>query len=56
MEVSLSSLGSVKRFCEAFNQRNEPLHYLILNAGVMSRDGQRRVTQDGFEEHFQVNS
>ena len=54
MEVSLSSLSSVRRFCKAFNARNEPLHFLILNAGVFSEDSTRRVTEDGLEEHFQA--
>lgn len=56
MEVSLSSLDSVRKFCAAYNKRKEPLHFLILNAGVMGADSVRRTTEDGFEQHFQASN
>ncbi len=54
MEVKLSSLDSVRNFCAAYNNRNEPLHFLILNAGIMGADSIRKTTEDGLEEHFQA--
>jgi len=53
--VSLSSLESVREFCKAFNAQSLPLDFLILNAGIMATDAIRRTTEDGLEEHFQVN-
>ena len=55
MEVKLSSLDSVRRFCASFNERNEPLHFLILNAGVMGANSERETTEDGLEQHFQAS-
>lgn len=53
--MSLSSLQSVRDFCERYNRLQQPLDYLILNAGIMGSDLRRRTTDDGFEEHFQVS-
>ena len=55
MEVKLSSLNSVRKFCASFNARHEPLHFLILNAGVMGANSKRETTEDGLEQHFQAS-
>ena len=53
MRLDLSSLKSVKQFIVDFKQRNLPLHLLINNAGIaLVLEG---TTEDGFENHFQVN-
>ena len=54
MEIELDSLKSVRSFCAAFNERDQPLHFLILNAGIMATESERRITEDGLEEHFQA--
>jgi retinol dehydrogenase 12 len=51
--ADLSSLGQVRRSAEAFIDRYHKLDVLINNAGVCLP--QRRITEDGFEETFQVN-
>lgn len=54
--LDLSSFMSVRAFAHAFDQRGQPLHCLINNAGVFIRGlNWAPVTDDGFEEHFQVN-
>ena len=51
--LDLSQLESVRGFAKETLAGAAPLHLLINNAGVMLSD--RRVTQDGFEQHFGVN-
>jgi len=53
MEVDLASFESIREFAEQFNQLNIPLHYLILNAGIMACPFAK--TKDGFESQFGVN-
>jgi len=53
LEVDLGSFESVRKFAEQFNQLNIPLHYLILNAGIMACPYAK--TKDGFESQFGVN-
>jgi NAD(P)-dependent dehydrogenase (short-subunit alcohol dehydrogenase family) len=53
MSLDLASLTSVRKFAEAWNSRNEPIHVLLNNAGLMMRE--RNVTADGFEMTFGVN-
>ena len=53
-QVSLSSLQSVRDFCKDYNRKGAPLDILVLNAGIMGTDFERKMTADGFEEHFQV--
>jgi len=53
MSLDLSSLGSVRKFCEEFRAKNIPLHILINNAGIMNVPFQKTV--DGFESQFAVN-
>ena len=53
MELDLDSLGSVRRFVEAFRAKHRSLHGLVNNAGVMNTPEGR--TQDGFETQFGVN-
>ena len=52
-QLDLCSLRNVKQFAEQYRQESLPLHYLILNAGILNSDF--RLTEDGFEEMFQVN-
>jgi len=52
--VDLASLKSVRSFVEEILKRNQPINYLILNAGVMM-PSERTLTGDGYEIQFQVN-
>lgn len=52
-QLDLCSLRNVKQFAEQYRQESLPLHYLILNAGILNADF--RLTEDGYEEMFQVN-
>ncbi|KAF7253320.1 Dehydrogenase/reductase SDR family member on chromosome X [Varanus komodoensis] len=49
----LASMKSIHQFVQAFRAKNCPLHILINNAGVMFVP--QRKTEDGLEEHFEVN-
>lgn len=49
----LDKFSSVKSFVAAFKKKEEQLHYLVHNAGVMMCDFNK--TEDGHEEQFQVN-
>jgi NAD(P)-dependent dehydrogenase (short-subunit alcohol dehydrogenase family) len=54
VELDLASLDSVRAVAEAELAREEPLHGLINNAGVMAPP-KRQVTKDGFEVQFGTN-
>eukprot|EP00026_Physarum_polycephalum_P008938 Phypoly_transcript_09045.p1 GENE.Phypoly_transcript_09045~~Phypoly_transcript_09045.p1 ORF type:complete len:311 (+),score=53.93 Phypoly_transcript_09045:497-1429(+) len=54
MECDLASFASVRSFAEKFKALNKPLHYLILNAGVMMCPYSKTV--DGFENQFGTNA
>jgi len=49
----ICDLSSVKKAAETFLSRNEPVHILINNAGVMACP--RTLTKDGLESQFGVN-
>eukprot|EP00978_Attheya_sp_CCMP212_P017475 scaffold46579_cov66-Attheya_sp.AAC.3 len=53
LELSLSSLASVRKAVATFTSWNMPLHVLVNNAGVVM--GSRQVTDDGHELTMQVN-
>jgi len=54
MKLDLASLKSIHAFATEYQQKNLPIHILILNAGVwMSKN--RTLTEDGFEMTFGVN-
>ncbi len=53
MLADLASLSSVRQLANDFLSRNQRLHVLINNAGLIL--GERTVTQDGFETTFEVN-
>jgi NAD(P)-dependent dehydrogenase (short-subunit alcohol dehydrogenase family) len=53
MQLDLAWLESVRDFAQEYLRRENPLHLLINNAGVMLPD--RRLTRDGFEEQFGGN-
>ena len=46
LPLDLSSLDSVRRFVQLFEERNLPLNILVNNAGIFN---QRGTTQEGFE-------
>jgi len=50
--MDLSSLRSVKNFCDTWKKRNLPLHILVNNAGIMSPYD---LTIDGHEIMFGTN-
>lgn len=54
MQVDLSDLGSVEKFCKDFVRRFSKLHILVLNAGVMGIQ-KRETTVDGFEKQLGTN-
>jgi len=51
--ADFSSLSQVRKFAEAFREKFQKLDVLINNAGVCLP--KRMITEDGFEETFQVN-
>ncbi|XP_010275077.1 PREDICTED: retinol dehydrogenase 12-like isoform X2 [Nelumbo nucifera] len=55
MELDLLSLASVRRFAGVWEQRAMPLHVLINNAGVLLMGEPQRFSNDGLEQHIQVN-
>ncbi|KAJ3089246.1 hypothetical protein HK102_006830, partial [Quaeritorhiza haematococci] len=52
--IDLSSLASVRAFCERWQQSSRPIHYLINNAGVMAIPT-KTLTKDGFEMQIGTN-
>lgn len=52
LQLKLDDLESVKRCADTFNAKGEPLHVLLLNAGLARVKG---VTKQGFEMTFGVN-
>ncbi|OVA04294.1 Short-chain dehydrogenase/reductase SDR [Macleaya cordata] len=55
MELDLLSLSSVHRFTEKWMQRSKPLHVLINNAGIYKLGEPQRFSNEGIEQHMQVN-
>ncbi|GAQ85362.1 NAD(P)-binding Rossmann-fold superfamily protein [Klebsormidium nitens] len=56
VHLDLRSFMSVRAFAHEWEQRGQPLHCLINNAGVFIRGlNWAPITEEGFEEHFQVN-
>jgi len=53
IDLDLSDLASVRKFCDDFKSRNLPCHILINNAGVMNPPFGR--TKQGFEQQFGIN-
>jgi NAD(P)-dependent dehydrogenase (short-subunit alcohol dehydrogenase family) len=53
MMLDLSSLNSVREFCNQWANVNLPIHVLLNNAGVMACP--RSTTVDGFEMQFGTN-
>jgi len=51
--LDLSSLQSVRDFAQRFNEKNIPLHILILNAGVMACP--KLATKEGYELQWGTN-
>jgi len=53
LELDLMDLDLVRTFAKSFLDLNIPLHYLILNAGVMNTP--YRKTKQGYESQFGTN-
>ncbi|PON96274.1 Short-chain dehydrogenase/reductase [Trema orientale] len=49
----LSSVGDIKFFASRFSLKDEPLHVLVNNAGVLEQN--RVTTSEGYELNFAVN-
>jgi len=54
LELDLDDLRSVRKFAAAFQALEMPLHYLVLNAGVMAL-AERRSTAQGLERQVGIN-
>ncbi|XP_058071537.1 dehydrogenase/reductase SDR family member FEY-like isoform X1 [Magnolia sinica] len=55
MELDLLSLSSVRSFAAEWERRARPLHVLINNAGVFLMGEPQKFSDDGIEQHLQVN-
>lgn len=55
MELDLSSISSVRKFCDKVLSSTDVLDVVICNAGVMSHKSNDNVTEDGLELHFSVH-
>ncbi|KAL2631544.1 hypothetical protein R1flu_016230 [Riccia fluitans] len=55
MELDLVKLTSVRTFAKDWEARKLPLHALINNAGVFAMNVKQTFSEDGFEQHLQVN-
>jgi NAD(P)-dependent dehydrogenase (short-subunit alcohol dehydrogenase family) len=55
IQLDNARMSSVKDFAAAFKKQFSSLHALVLNAGVGYVKREDRITEDGFETHFQVN-
>jgi len=53
MELDLTGLESIRKFAEAYKATGRPLHFLILNAGIMMCPYSK--TKDGFEIQMGTN-
>ncbi len=53
MPIDLASLASIRAFADAWRARDEPVHVLLNNAGLVLHE--RSITADGFETTFGVN-
>lgn len=53
MKLDLASLASVRAFADAWRARDQTLHVLLNNAGIVQR--YRTTTADGFETTIGVN-
>ncbi|CAA7403020.1 unnamed protein product [Spirodela intermedia] len=50
----LSSMSDIKSFASRISSRDEPIHVLVNNAGLVNND--RVITPEGLEMNFAVNS
>lgn len=55
MALDLLSLSSVRRFAAEWERRRQPLHVLVNNAGILLMGEPQRFSDDGIEQHMQVN-
>lgn len=53
--LDMTSLKSVRKFCEDVIRTEQRLDVLINNAGAIGDSKQVKYTEDGYEEIFQVN-
>lgn len=54
LPLDLSSFQSIKSFADTIKEKEDKIDVLINNAGIYG-DGERKLTQDGNELHFQSN-
>ncbi|XP_043702807.1 dehydrogenase/reductase SDR family member FEY-like [Telopea speciosissima] len=55
MELDLLSFSSIRQFAAAWEQRAEALHILINNAGIYLMGEPQKFSDEGLEQHIQVN-
>ncbi|CAM6119988.1 unnamed protein product [Calypogeia fissa] len=55
MELNLLSLESVRTFAKHWSDRQIPLNVLVNNAGIFAMGVEQKFTEDGYEQHMQVN-
>lgn len=54
-QVDMGSMKSVRDFANDINKNETQLDVLINNAGILQKDGNYQVTEDGFEITFATN-
>jgi len=54
LETDMADLNAVSTLAKRILELNEPIHFLVLNAGVMQA-AKKKMTRDGLELHFAVN-
>lgn len=55
MLLDLSSLESIRKFGEEWNEKGIPLDVLVCNAGIFAMSDGRSETIDGIESHIATN-
>lgn len=54
-QADLASLDEVRRLAEEIRRDYSRLDLLVNNAGIWLTEGERQLSDDGYELHFQVN-
>ncbi|GJQ15680.1 hypothetical protein GpartN1_g7471.t1 [Galdieria partita] len=52
--ADMENLNAIKTLAKEITQLNEPIHFVILNAGIMQA-ANKKLTRNGLELHFAVN-
>lgn len=53
--ADLASLAEVRQLAEQIRRDHDRLDLLVNNAGIWITEGERQLSQDGYELHFHVN-